>query len=442
MHSDPLLPEKVVDENTDRNSGSMDGEVEAENQGQIGKLDVDEPKPLDDCPEGGTWGWLAVLGGFCLSISIFGFINSWSTFQAYYELLDIASPSRIAWIGSLQYSLIFMPGILAGRLFDAGHFRLCLWISTILFLAANFLIAECKTYWQIILCQGIALGLGSGIVYVPCVAVVSQYFNKKRPIAFSVTAIGVSVGGIIFPIMFRNLLPSVGFKWAVRSMAFVNVAMFIIAHFTMFPRLPPSAMRGWIELDDFRQLQFTFFVICTVIAFFGLYTMLTFLSVSSLLIGFTESLAFYVVSIANATSAVGRMAGGVLAVKYGPVNILIFFTTIAAVCTYIWPFVSTKAGFIVLTCFYGISSGAFVGLFPLGPLTLGDTSHVGRRTGEQMTFMALGALFGPPISGAILDDANSFKPVGVYAGTTIILSVVFLMASRYVVTHKLIGGRV
>lgn len=84
--------------------------------------------------------------------------------------------------------------------------------------------------------------------------------------------------------------------------------------------------------------------------------MLTFLSVSSLLLGFSESLAFYVVSIANATSAVGRLAGGILAVKYGPVNILIFFTTIAAVCTYIWPFVATKSGFIVLTCFYGYVS--------------------------------------------------------------------------------------
>lgn len=98
MHSDPLLGEKVVDENTDRNSASIDGDGADENQGKVGKLDVAEPGPLaNDFPEGGTWGWLAVLGvrgislfpvhptyssfisqGFCLSISIFGFINSWS----------------------------------------------------------------------------------------------------------------------------------------------------------------------------------------------------------------------------------------------------------------------------------------------------------------------------------------------------------------------------
>lgn len=63
MHSDPLLGEKVVDENTDRNSASIDGDGADENQGKVGKLDVAEPGPLaNDFPEGGTWGWLAVLG--------------------------------------------------------------------------------------------------------------------------------------------------------------------------------------------------------------------------------------------------------------------------------------------------------------------------------------------------------------------------------------------
>ncbi|KLO12043.1 MFS general substrate transporter [Schizopora paradoxa] len=397
----------------------------------------------DVFPEGSRWGWLSVFGGFCLSFSTFGFINSWGTFQAYYEGLEIASPSSIAWVGSLQYSLIFLPGIISGRLFDAGYFRHCLSVSTVLFIMANFLIAECHHYWQIILCQGIALGLACGIIYVPCIAVVSQYFKIKRPLAFSLVSIGVSVGGIVFPIMFRNLLPSVGFKWTVRAMAFVNFAMFTVAHLTMFPRLPPSKTnRGWIDVNDFKQMQFTIYVFSTFMAFLGLYTMLTFLSVSSLKIGASTSLAFYLVSIANATSAIGRMFGGVGAMKYGPVNILIIFTSIAAVCTYIWPFVTSIAGFVVLTCFYGISSGAFVGLFPLGAASLGDIASVGRRTGEQMTIMAIGALLGPPVSGAILDDANSFKPVGIYAGTTIVLSVLLMVATRYAAVKKLIGGRV
>ena len=63
----------------------------------------------------------------------------------------------------------------------------------------------------------------------------------------------------------------------------------------------------------------------------------------------------------------------------------------------------------------------------------GDPGDVGRRTGTQMTIMAfgkleailffcqiliicLGALAGPPISGAIKQDHPTFHEVGIYAG--------------------------
>lgn len=50
---------------------------------------------------------------------------------------------------------------------------------------------------------------------------------------------------------------------------------------------------------------------------------------------------------------------------------------------------------------------------------MGDVADVGRRVGMALTIMSLGALAGPPISGAILDhSANDFKPVGYYAGET------------------------
>lgn len=50
-------------------------------------------------------------------------------------------------------------------------------------------------------------------------------------------------------------------------------------------------------------------------------------------------------------------------------------------------------------------------------MEMGETGDVGRRTGMFMSILALGALTGPPISGAINTATGSFKPVGYYAGT-------------------------
>ena len=47
---------------------------------------------------------------------------------------------------------------------------------------------------------------------------------------------------------------------------------------------------------------------------------------------------------------------------------------------------------------------------------MGDMHDAGRRTGTVMTVIALGAITGPPISGAIAQATGGFKAVGYYAG--------------------------
>ena len=47
---------------------------------------------------------------------------------------------------------------------------------------------------------------------------------------------------------------------------------------------------------------------------------------------------------------------------------------------------------------------------------MGKVTEVGMRSGMAFTVMSLGALAGPPISGAILDHSGSLKNVGYYAG--------------------------
>ena len=52
-------------------------------------------------------------------------------------------------------------------------------------------------YYQIILSQGICLGIGSGILYVPSLALVAASFTTKRPLAVTLVTAGSSIGMII-----------------------------------------------------------------------------------------------------------------------------------------------------------------------------------------------------------------------------------------------------
>jgi hypothetical protein len=46
----------------------------------------------------------------------------------------------------------------------------------------------------------------------------------------------------------------------------------------------------------------------------------------------------------------------------------------------------------------------------------GKTEDVGRRMGMLMTILSLGALAGPPLSGAINSATGGFEAVGYFAG--------------------------
>ena len=59
----------------------------------------------------------------------------------------------------LQYALVFIPGLVVGRIFDMGYVKLPLGLASALLVVATFLTAECKEYWQFLLCQGIAIGV-------------------------------------------------------------------------------------------------------------------------------------------------------------------------------------------------------------------------------------------------------------------------------------------
>jgi len=49
-------------------------------------------------------------------------------------------------------------------------------------------------------------------------------------------------------------------------------------------------------------------------------------------------------------------------------------------------------------------------------IAFGDSTDVGRRMGMNLTILSLGALAGPPISGAISKSTGGYAAVGIYAG--------------------------
>ncbi|KAF8177232.1 MFS general substrate transporter [Pholiota molesta] len=403
---------------------------------------VEQAAGDDDFPDGGLRAWLIVCGAMCNTFSTFGYVNSWGIFQNYYQetILSTSSPSTISWIGSIQYSLVFLPGLLAGRLFDLGYFRSVFLTSSATLVVATFLIAECTQYWHFLLCQGILVGLGCGGIFGPTTAVIAHWFKKRQGLAMGLVAMGSSLGGTILPIVAKNLIPRVGFQWTMRIFGFILFVTLGASNLLLKRRLPPLHVAGGLlNLRAFRSAPYSVYCASAFVIFLGIYTMLTYVGVSAIDIGISSDFAFYFVAIANASSLFGRYMAGSLADRVGSMNIMIPFTVWAAILTYAWPFAKSQSSLVALTVIYGFGSGAYVSLVSIPIMEMGDTGDVGRRTGMFMSILAIGALAGPPISGAINSATGNFKAVGYYAGSTVLFGVGLICVSRYLVLRRMWG---
>lgn len=185
-------------------------------------------------------------------------IVSFGVFQTYYVSTMHLPPSDIAWIGSLAVFLLFFGGIVSGRLTDAGHFRITISTGAFLIVLGTFMTSICETYWQLLLAQGICIGLGNGCLLTPLFTVISTYFTKKLPLVMGMAACGGVTGGLVFPSMVRTLLPTIGFGWTMRAIGLIQMVTLGVAVLCVKPRLAPKGTTGaFVDWSAFKETEFT-----------------------------------------------------------------------------------------------------------------------------------------------------------------------------------------
>ena len=133
---------------------------------------------------------------------------------------------------------------------------------------ATVLTAECKEYWQLLLCQGLLTGFACGMTLCPILAIVAQWFKKRRSLAFGIVSAGASLGGTLIPIVARNLIDLIGyvsasslwrtwlidffrFKWTMRVIALIELFMLAIANLVkIFTPSPANIGLTALPLDS------------------------------------------------------------------------------------------------------------------------------------------------------------------------------------------------
>ncbi|KAE8154598.1 MFS general substrate transporter [Aspergillus avenaceus] len=385
-------------------------------------------------PDGGTQAWIQVLCLHLLFFNTWGVTNSFGVFQQYYSETLPQGASAISWIGGVQVSLLFFVGVIAGRVTDAGYFRVIYVLGVLLQLIGVFLTSLCKNYWQVFLAHAVCLGLGNGCTFVPGLAITSSYFKRKRAIAVGIGAAGAGVGGLIYPVVVNQLLYKnpIGFPWTLRVVGFIMLATQLPCIFLYKPRLPPSRAGQLIDWSAFKEAPYVFFTMSMFLNFWGLYFAFFYLGTFARdRIGVSESLNF--IMVLNGVGIIGRIVPSIIGDRVtGMMNIIIPLSLAASLLVYCWAAVESVAGLYVFAAVYGFIAAALQSLFPAGATTMTpDPSKTGTRMGMIFTMVGLATLTGPAIQGELIHrDDGGYLYGQIFAATSILLGALAAVASR------------
>ncbi|KAI1208463.1 putative MFS monocarboxylate transporter [Annulohypoxylon truncatum] len=401
---------------------------------EVAVLDEDAP------PDGGLEAWLQVVGSYSLYFNTWGTINTFGVYQTYYEdeLLQHMSPSAISWIGSLQSFLLLAVGVVSGPLYDAGHLRLLLCAGLLLVTLGMMMTSLCTEYWQVMLAQAVCVGVGTGCLYIPSVAIIPQYFTKRKALAMGIVTSGSSFGGVIYPLMFQGLLPRVGFGWTTRIMGFTNFATISISFLVLRRRTAAVEIRSLLDMQAFHERPYVIYCIGISLSYLAFFVPIFYLQTYALTHGLEgQTVALYLVAILNAASVLGRLTPSLIANRIGPIHTFFISITLAGVTAFSWINTDSGGGNIAFAAFFGFFTGGIVAL-PAVVLTsfTPDLSRLGTRLGMSSVLNGVASLIGAPIAGAILGATGNYLGIQLFAGFLFMATAAFIAVLRFVITGK------
>ncbi len=285
------------------------------------------------------------------------------------------------------------------------------------------MLSLCKTYWQIMLVQGVLMGITMGMMQIPAFAAVSQYFDKNRAAALGVSISGSSIGGIVIPIALSKMLneTTIGFAWSVRIIGFLMLPLLAFACMVIRERVPRRNSQFFL-VSAFRDPRFVVLVVAMFFQFMGMMTPLFYLPIYATTQGMGAALAGYLLAILNAASTFGRIIPGILADRYGRINIFALGGIATGLIAFCMNNVKTNAGLIVFAVFFGFASGTIIsGIAAAFSVCLESTRDIGTYMGMGLAVAGVGSLIGPPVNGALVNTYHGYFEVSMFSGTMCIL---------------------
>ncbi|KAK1957635.1 MFS general substrate transporter [Colletotrichum sublineola] len=232
------------------------------------------------------------------------------------------------------------------------------------FISASFALEV----WHLYITQGALVGTGIGLVFVPSLPVLSQWFSAKRSVANGISSAGSGAGGVAFSWGTGAMIRNLGLPCALRVTGLVTlVASFVTTLLIRDRRRQVKSNKLVFDVRLLRRHEVRLLLLWAFISMFGYITLIFSLADFSRSIGLSSAQATDVTAVLNLGTAVGRPLIGITSDRFRRIDTAGILTLLCGIiCFAMWLPATTFA----LTLAFAFICGAILGVFwmTIGPL--------------------------------------------------------------------------
>lgn len=396
---------------------------------EAAKQEVTGPQ-LDSIPDGG-YGWLVVFACFLLNFNTWGANLGFAIYLSYYlnhGTFHGADKYDYALIGGITFGvgLVFAPGInyIQGKI----GMRSTIILGNCFQFAALMMASFATALWQLYLTQGVLQAFGLAFLTIPAMAVLPQWFKKKRTFALAILAAGLGCGGIVYNLGMQRVMEVRLVHWALRAQLIMCFGMCWVSIALVRTRMKVSFTL--FDAQVLRSVGFWLLVLYLVFCMFGYVVVLYDMA------NFTTSLGYsaYQGSIASAMVQVGSVLGrplvGRLSDRFGVISVTAAAYSLCAVFVFaMWIPAKNFATIVAFCVIIGSMMGSVFATMPPILSKLFGLQRVGVALSMSWVFLGLAGIASPVIGLSLKEGNAGYVGLGQYLHCSIFSGVSFALCA-------------
>ena len=295
---------------------------------------------------------------------------------------------------SITAFLWFTLGLVSGTAGDRFGTRRVMAVGAVVMGAGLVLTSFVHQLWLGYLTYGIGVGVGTACGYVPMVAVVGSWFDRRQALAMGIAISGIGVGTLAGAPVATALISNYGWRQTYLIFGIVSFLVLAVCGFLADRPAPSGATRPDLG-RALRSREFITLYLSVLLTGFGLFTFFVHLVPYAEAKGIDPRSAASLLAVVGVFSTLARLALGPVADRFGRLRTLQLSVFVMAASYLIW---LAEPGYPGLAVFAAIMGAAYGGWVAISPSVLADlfgTDGLGGTAGALYTAAGIGALFGP-----------------------------------------------